>query len=53
MQTIEYDEEEWNGDELKLFRKGKEVDTIFVRDIINEWMKDMEKKGNIKYKEVG
>lgn len=52
MRTIEFDEKEWDNEELKLFRNGKPVDTIFLDDLVKNWMQDMEKKGFMKYKEV-
>jgi hypothetical protein len=49
---IEFDEQEWKGEQLILLKKGKEVDTIYLDSLVKEWMREMEEKGIVKYKEV-
>jgi hypothetical protein len=52
MRVVEYDDMEWKGEQLVLLRKGKEVETIFLDDLVKDWMREMKEKGIVEYKEV-
>jgi hypothetical protein len=52
MRVVEYDDMEWKGEQLVLLRKGKEVEIIFLDDLVKDWMREMKEKGIVEYKEV-
>lgn len=48
-QKVEYDNKEWQGSELVLYREEKEVDRIFADEIMQNWM---DENRHIEYVEI-
>lgn len=43
MMTIEYDDWELDGETVRIFLKGKQIDSAHVKNVITEWLDNLEK----------